>query len=114
MDIQGIKDSADSNRENSIGKWSASIKMGRKVILVVHGVIPTNVDKKSFTLTLGDQQRTDPSILVLDVSPDVAALGGSSEVEVYYSEILDRCDQYKSVLIKGNGRQLALFGIKES
>ena len=113
MDIPARNDRADSNGENPIGRWSASLKSGRKAILVVKGVIPTDGNKSSFTLKISDQQHTDPSILILELSPDVAVRDGAVEVEVYYSEILDRYDQYKSVLVRGNGRALALFGIEQ-
>ena len=101
----------DSEKEDTIGKWSASMKTGRKAILVIRGVIPTDGNKQ-YTLTTSDQQPTDPSTLVLEINPEVSVLGGTDEVEVYYAEILDRYDQYKSVLVRGNGKELALFGIE--
>lgn len=113
MDIPARNDRADSNGENPIGKWSASIKTGRKAILVVRGVIPTDGNKSSFTLKTADAGRPDPSILILELCPDVAVRDGAVEVEVYYSEVLDRYDQYKSVLVRGNGRALALFEIEQ-
>lgn len=106
------KKNAGSNKKQFIGKWSASLKTGRKAILVVRGVIPTRSEKQSFSLTRVEQPDYAPLVLVLELSPDLAVLDGATEIEVYYSEILDRYDQYKSVLIKGSGRELAFFNIE--
>lgn len=109
MDTQVRHDSS----KRPIGRWSASEEIGRKAILLVKGVIPIDGRNRSFTLKTADARHVDPSILILEVNPDVAVWDGDVEVEVYYSEILDRYDQYTSVLIKGNGRQLAIFDVEK-
>ena len=101
-----------SNKKQFIGNWSAYFKTGRKALLVVRGVISTSSQKQSFSLTRIKHQDYDPLILVLELSPDLAVLDGTTEVEVYYSEILDRYDQYKSVLVRGSVRDLAFFNVE--
>lgn len=113
MDTPVRHDNADNNRENPIGRWSASVEIGRKAILIVKGVIPTDGNNRSFTLRTADTRHVDPSILILEVDPDVAVWDGDVEAEAYYSEILDRYDQYTSVLVKSNGRHLALFDVEK-
>lgn len=99
---------------NPIGKWTASVKTGRKLILVVHGVIPTSGEKLPFYLKMADSQDINPLVLVMELSPDVEHLDSSGEANVYYSEVIDRYDQYESILVRGNGRDLAFFDIEKA
>lgn len=108
-----MKRNANSDKEEHIGQWDASIKTGRKAIVVVHGLIPTKGDKELFLLKATDRQGVDPSVLTLELSPDLAALEGKGKVEVYYSEIIDDYNQYGTVLVRGLGRDLALFTIEK-
>jgi len=101
------------DRETDLGRWQASIKTGRKAILVVQGLIPTNGKNQLLSLQVADSQHADPWVLVLQLKPDLAVLGGPDETEVYYAEVIDRYDQYESVLVNGNGRTLAFFDIKK-
>lgn len=103
-----------ANREKEhIGQWDASIKTGRKAIVVVHGLIPTDGDKEPVLLKVTDRQGVDPSVLTLELSPDLAALDGTGKADVYYSEVIDNYGQYDTVLVRGRGRDLAFFTIEK-
>jgi hypothetical protein len=109
---QGMASSFNGTIENPVGKWTASSKVGRKLILVVHGILPAGQEKLSYSLKKANVQGASPLTLVLELSPDVALSEGIGEDQVYYSEILDRYDQYESILVRGNGRDLAFFDIE--
>jgi len=96
---------------DTIGKWTAELKTGRKLILVVHGVIPCSGKKEPSSLKLAQSQSADPSVLVLQLSPDVAVFEGADEIHVYYSEVIDRYDRYESILVRGSGRTLAFLDV---
>lgn len=98
--------------ENPVGKWTVSLKVGRKLLLVVHGTLPAGQEKLSYSLKKVDVQGAGSLTLVLELSPDVALSESTSEAQVYYSEVLDRYDQYESVLVRGNGRDLAFFSVE--
>lgn len=101
------------NSGSDFGRWHAAIKTGRKAILVVHGLLPTSGENQPLSLEVADRQHNDRRVLVLRLKPDLMVLGGPDEAEVHYAEIIDRYDQYESVMVNGNGRTLAFFGIKK-
>ncbi len=102
-----------ADKKTSSGRWRAFLKTGRKAILVVHGVIPITTEGASFALQKDGRKHANPLVLVLELRPDVALLDGRTNAEVYYSEVVDSYNQYDSVLLRSNGRDLAFFDIEK-